>query len=189
MARTAGPEIALARDNARGPASLRRDFCFWANSEVSGRSMPLGSRRALSRKALVASAPVARQAAARSAASLLPRESDRPGWLAVTSAFVAKRSSGRSARDDSSWAIPLARTTRRDRDPDARFSEKRSHAMDGAGRGGDRCAGRMRFDACFHAIARGDACTTGRLQTRPDVGRQLTDREGGSPVGGRPHAP
>ena len=45
------------------------------------------------------------------------------------------------------------RTTRRDRDPDARFSAKRSRARDSAGRGGDLGAGGVGFGACFHAEA------------------------------------
>jgi len=46
------------------------------------------------------------------------------------------------------------RTTRRDQDPDARFSEKRSSEGCCGGRGVDRSVGGAEFDACFHAKAR-----------------------------------
>jgi hypothetical protein len=61
------------------------------------------------------------------------------------------------------------RTTRRGRDPDARFSAKRSSAKDAAGRGVGRSVGGAGFDACFHA----EACVRGLDAGAPVRGKAL----------------
>ena len=59
------------------------------------------------------------------------------------------------------------RTTRRGRDPDARFSAKRLRAREGAGRGGDLSAGGVGSDACF---------TRKQRRARPASPRQSSSR-------------
>jgi hypothetical protein len=54
-------------------------------------------------------------------------------------------------RSDAFGRFRERRTTRRGRDPDPRFSAKRSRAREGTGRGGDLSAGGVGSDACFHA--------------------------------------
>jgi hypothetical protein len=67
------------------------------------------------------------------------------------------------------------RTTRGGRDPDARFSAKRSRARDSAGRGGDLGAGGVGFGACFHANTEGRR-QPGLKQKRKPVDRRRVRR-------------
>ena len=63
------------------------------------------------------------------------------------------------------------RTTRRDQDPDARFSEKRSSEGCCGGRGVDRSVGGAEFDACFHANAIVSCGSRARALSWPSASR------------------